>query len=185
MEVMETHVEEKIKEKQEVQIREIYERAFPRVAAFIGRMGGSFEDAKDIFHDAFVVYYEIIAQGSSRIRSSEEAYLLGIAKHLWTRKHQRSRMMIPMNEFEREIFVPDDVTPTVEDKRLLRILESAGRKCMDLLRAFYYQQRPVKEVAGTFGYSSKHAVSAQKYKCLEKIRDTIKQKSLNYDDFIQ
>ncbi len=185
MEMMETQVEAKIAAKQEARVREIYEQAFPRVAAFVGRMGGSFEDAKDIFHDALVLYYEVVTHDSSRIRGPEEAYLLGIVKHLWGRKHQRSRMMIPMSEFEREISVPDDVTPTVEDKRLLRILESVGRKCMDLLRAFYYQQRPVKELTVTLGYTNEHAASAQKYKCLEKVRNTIKQKSMNYDDFIQ
>ncbi|MEL7587164.1 MAG: sigma-70 family RNA polymerase sigma factor [Prolixibacteraceae bacterium] len=185
MEMMETQFEERTMVRQEEQVRQTYERAFPRVAAFVSRMGGSFEDARDIFHDALVVYYEVIAQDSSRIRGPEEAYLLGIAKHLWARKHRRERMMIPMNESEREISVPEDINPTVEDKRLLRILESAGQKCMDLLRAFYYQRRPVKDLTGALGYTSEHAVSAQKYKCLEKIRNTIKQKSLRYDDFIE
>jgi hypothetical protein len=90
-----------------------------------------------------------------------------------------------MNEFERGIPVSGEDTPTVEEKRLLRILESAGKKCMDLLRAFYYRRRPAKELAGMLGYTCEHALSAQKYKCLEKVRNTIKQKSLQYEDFIQ
>jgi DNA-directed RNA polymerase specialized sigma24 family protein len=183
--MMETLVEEQIIKKQGVLTAEFYEQAFPRIAAFVARMGGTFEDAKDIFHDALVVYYEIRMHDSARIRTSEEAYVMGVAKHLWARKHQRNRTEILTSEFEREIPVPDEDAPTVEEKRLLRILESAGKKCMDLLRAFYYRRRPVKELAGMLGYTGEHALSAQKYKCLEKVRNTIKQKSLHYDDFIQ
>lgn len=185
MELMETQVKEKTTVKQRMPIREIYERAFPRVASFAARMGGSFGDARDIFHDAFIVYLEVIARDGSRVRGSEEAYILGIAKHLWARKYRHDRMTVAMNEFEREISIPDDPDPAVEEKRLLRIVESAGKKCLDLLHAFYYQRHPVKVLAGMPGYTSEHAVSAQKYKCLEKVRETIKQKSLHYDDFIQ
>ncbi len=185
MEMTETIIEEEITVKRETQVRDFYERTFPRVAAFVSRMGGRFEDAKDLFHDALVVYYEMRVHDSDRIRTSEEAYVLGIAKHLWARKHQRNRMEISMNEFERGIPVSGEDSPTVEEKRLLRILESAGKKCMDLLRAFYYRRRPVKELTGMLGYTGEHAFSAQKYKCLEKVRNTIKQKALQYDDFIQ
>ncbi|MGV8136909.1 MAG: RNA polymerase sigma factor [Mangrovibacterium sp.] len=185
MEMMETLVEEQIIKKQGVLTAEFYEQAFPRIAAFVARMGGTFEDAKDLFHDALVVYYETRVHDSARIRTSEEAYVLGIAKHLWARKYPQKKMEIAMNEFEREIPVPGEDPPTVEEKRLLRILESAGKKCMDLLRAFYYRRRPVKELAGMLGYTGEHAFSAQKYKCLEKVRNTIKQKSLQYEDFIQ
>lgn len=185
MEITNTITGEEIAVKQERQAGEFYERTFPRVAAFVRRMGGNFEDAKDIFQDALVLYYEIITRHRAEIRGPEEAYVLGIAKHLWARKHLQNRTEVSMSEFEREIPVPDEETPTVEEKRLLRILENAGKKCMDLLRAFYHERRPVKDLAAMLGYTNEHAVSAQKYKCLEKIRSTIKQKSLHYDDFIE
>jgi hypothetical protein len=36
----------------------VYEESFPSVAAFVAKMGGSLEDAKDIFHDAMVIFFE-------------------------------------------------------------------------------------------------------------------------------
>ena len=68
-------------------------------------------------------------------------------------------------------------------QRLLQFLEKAGQKCLDLLRAFYYQKTPVKQLAETLGYANEHSASVQKYKCLEKVRHSIQQKSLRYEDF--
>ncbi|HTF06071.1 MAG TPA: hypothetical protein VK826_18705, partial [Bacteroidia bacterium] len=62
---------------------ELYERAFPAVALFVRKMNGSFEEAKDIFHDALVIFYEKQQEKTFVLRTSPEAYLMGIAKHLW------------------------------------------------------------------------------------------------------
>ena len=51
--------------------------------------------------------------------------------------------------------------------------------------AFYYDALPVVDVASLFGYSGTHSATVAKYKCLEKVRETVKQKSLNYADFIE
>jgi len=181
MEVLEAVVEEI---KTEKLTEKVYKKAFTRVAAFVSQMGGSFEDAKDIFHDALVIYFELILQRHVEILVSEEVYILGIAKHLWMRIYNTPKVNISLTEIENEISIPDDYFPTVENKRLLRFLESAGKKCMDLLRTFYYEQLPFKQLAIKLGYSNEHSATVQKYKCLEKIRETIKQKSLTYDDFV-
>jgi hypothetical protein len=86
---------------------------------------------------------------------------------------------------EREISIPDDYFPSLQEKRLLRILETAGKKCMELLHAFYYRQDKVKEIAVSLGYANDHSLSVQKYKCLDKVRNIIKEKSLSYEDFIE
>jgi len=163
----------------------LYEQAFPAVAKFVSRMGGSLEQAKDIFQDALVIYVEASQQGSRTIPMSKLAYLLGIAKHLWIRKFHRDRHNVPLSEAENRIAIPEDFFPTIQTKRLLRVLELSGKKCMDLLRAFYYQQLPLKKLVNTLGYANEHSASVQKYKCLEKIRNTVKEKSLTYEDFME
>lgn len=163
-------------------IGELYERIFPPVAEFVRRMGGSIDDAKDIFHDTLVVYMEVDEQ---KVRVTKEAYLVGIAKHLWIRKYNHDCRQVTLNDMESLISIPDDFYPSIQTRRLLRFLEVAGKKCMDLLRAFYYQNLSMKKLAGMLGYASAHSASVQKYKCLEKIRTTVKEKSLSYDDFTE
>ena len=40
----------------------LYKEAFPVVAKYISRRGGSFDEAKDVFHDSLVIYYEKTVQ---------------------------------------------------------------------------------------------------------------------------
>lgn len=165
--------------------RQLYELTFPIVAKFVSKMSGSFEDARDIFHDALVIYYELKNENRLMLHSTEEAYILGIAKHLWVRKFNAPLPIVSFSATESQIQLPDDYYPTVNQSRLLRYLENAGKKCMDLLRAFYFQRDRLKSMAKNLNYSSEHSLSAQKYKCLEKIRNVVKEKSLAYEDFLE
>ena len=63
-------------------------------------------------------------------------------------------------------------------------LQTAGKKCMDLLRSFYYDHLPLQDAATLFGFSGVRSATVQKYKCLEKVRETVKEKALTYEDFL-
>ena len=159
----------------------LYKKAFPNVARYIARMGGSLEEAQDIFQDTLIIYYEKIASAQAGIIVSEKAYLLGIAKRLWLQHYKATCKNQPINDFDTEA-VPGEQLAT---GKIFYYLETAGKKCMELLKAYYYDHLPVSDVATLFGYSGTHSATVAKYKCLEKVRDTIKQKSLSYADFIE
>jgi RNA polymerase sigma factor (sigma-70 family) len=160
---------------------ELYETAFPSVARFVSKMNGSFEDAKDIFQDALVIFYEKTQRPDFRPAISSEAYLLGIAKHLWIRKFNRDHKNVPLDRFEAQISLDDEIR--INEPKLVRLLESTGKKCLDLLRAFYYEKMPMRNIAHAFNFRSEHSATVQKYKCIEKIREEIKNKSVSYEDF--
>ena len=181
MEMMEA-VRIERKTNKDVALEELYESAFPNVAKFVKSMGGTFDDAKDIFHDSLVVYFEI---NHDQVYSSPKAYILGIAKHLYIRKYNGSKSTVSLTDMEMHIQIPEDYFPAVNTKRLLRFLESAGKRCMDILRAFYYQKKQLTTLVRTMGFSNEHSASVQKYKCLEKVREIVKEKSLAYEDFVE
>lgn len=157
----------------------LYEETFPAVAAFVAKMGGSLEDAKDIFHDAFVIYFE-----KNISPDNPGAYILGIAKHLWIRKYHHDKHRVRLDDLERTITVPDEESTPVS-QRLIRLIEISGKKCLDLLQAFYYEKLSPERIANTFNYSTAHSATVQKFKCLEKLRNAVKQKSLGYEDFVE
>ncbi len=165
---------------------DLYQRAFPAVARFVSRHGGTLEEAQDVFQDTLVIYYEKTvaeARGTPGFRH-QAAYLLGIARHVWFQKF-RSDVIETSLEDSEAFAVCAVETATPSRQKLLRFLTVAGKKCMDLLRAFYYDQLPLQEVADAFGYSGVRSATVQKYKCLEKVRTTVKEKSIRYDDFLE
>jgi DNA-directed RNA polymerase specialized sigma24 family protein len=164
---------------------ELYKKAFPPVATFVSKMNGSFQDAKDIFHDAMVIFYEKTEDASFVLSTSAEAYVTGIAKHLWIKKFKRDLRIISLDAVEARIVIPEDYYPTINTNRLLQLLESAGRKCLDLLHSFYHEKLSGEEIKNRFGYKTEHSASVQKYKCIEKIRETIQQKAITYENFFE
>lgn len=163
----------------EAQLLHLYQQAFPQLARYIARQNGSFDEAKDIFQDALIIFYEKSA--TTETIANEKAYLLGIAKHLWLQRLREKQNETRLTDQQ----IPEEKTFTPSSTRLLRFLETAGKKCMDLLQAFYYQRRSMSEIADQFQFSGERSAIAQKYKCLEKVRDAVHQKSLRYDDFLE
>jgi RNA polymerase sigma factor (sigma-70 family) len=162
-------------------LMELYKSAFPQVAKYVARMGGSVDDAKDVFQDALVIYYEKAIAGNL-VAADGKAYLLGIAKHMWFKKFNEQSNTLPLNDAWDQA---DDAEQHISNNKVLQFLETAGKRCMELLSAFYYHKLPMKDVAKQFGYAGERSVTVQKYKCLEKVRDTVKERSLTYADFIE
>lgn len=162
----------------------LYKKAFPAVARYVAKMGGTFDGAKDVFQDALVIYYEKQLSNGIAIQSSEKAYLLGIAKHLWLKTYNANADKVPL-DLSNADEQPEETIPGYATGKLMHYLETAGQKCMDMLKAFYYDKLPVTQITEQFGYSGVRSATVQKYKCLEKVRETIKQQALHYEDFLE
>lgn len=161
----------------------LYKEAFPAVAKYIGKRGGTYQQAKDVFQDALVIYYEKTVAGNFTHNANSKAYLMGIAKHLWLNLYKQAGKNLPLNGSPGLTAINEQ--EHYAGAKIMGYLETAGQKCADMLRAFYYDKLPVKDIAGAFGYGSIRSATVQKYKCLEKVRDVIKQKALTYEDFLE
>jgi DNA-directed RNA polymerase specialized sigma24 family protein len=161
----------------------LYKRVFPAAAKYIARRGGSFDDAKDIFQDAVAVYYEMACAAEDGIHTTPQAYIMGIVKHLWNKKYREDSRQSPLDEHLNELSGEGEQTLLLG--KISSLMEAAGGKCMELLKAFYYDHLPVKKLSEAFGYGSERSATVQKYKCLEKLRTEVKQKHLSYADFIE
>ena len=128
----------------------LYLQAFPKVARFISNRNGSFDDAKDIFQDALVIYYEKSNEAGFQPKVSAEAYMLGIAKHLWLRRSQKGKLQLALSAFAADIPATEK-EPDINTNRLLALLERTGKKCMDLLRSFYFEDQRITEIAAANG----------------------------------
>jgi len=187
MTIAEISLDFKDPQQREENFEYLYEEVFPVVADMVSKQGGSFHDAKDIFQDALIIFYEKNVNGELHVKLSDEAYIVGIAKHLWNKKFKSRYRLLSLDFLEKEIILPRDYIEieTMKTNRLLRLLEVAGKKCIELLRSIYYDKLSMNEVSQVHGFSNPHSASVQKYKCIEKIKVIVEQKSLNYEDFME
>ncbi|MEQ9378476.1 MAG: sigma-70 family RNA polymerase sigma factor [Imperialibacter sp.] len=161
----------------------LYEDAFPAAARFVHRMGGDVDDARDVFQDALILFYEKLAGGNLHVEISRKAYLLGICKHLWIRKAKAKSGEVSFEDWEQSMDVPDMNNEHLSARKLLTLLENAGQKCLDLLKSFYYDRLSIQQVATRFGFGSERSATVQKYKCMERVRNEVKSKGWLYEDF--
>lgn len=153
----------------------VYRDTLPKVARMVHRMGGTLDTAKDIFHDAVIIYLEKKQQDASAI-GSDQAYILGIARILSHRRLKDDRQYITFHFQEDDYGIPADFyDPPPVAKPVISFLKNAGKKCLQLLQAFYYDKLSMTEIARSLQYKTQHVATVQKYKCLEKIREQVKQ----------
>lgn len=157
----------------------LYKKAFPKVATFVSRHGGSLADAREVFHDAIILSCE--RQGQEAIREPE-AYLYGMVRNLWYRRFRNQAGYVRLEDDDALPFAGPDPQPSRD--RLLQFLEKAGRKCMDLLKAVYYDGLKMQSVSERFGFSGPRSATVQKHKCMEKVREHVKRKQMAYEDFL-
>jgi RNA polymerase sigma factor (sigma-70 family) len=181
-------IPDSLKAQREEVFTTLYKSAFPLVAGYVSKMGGSFEEAKDVFQDALVAYYEKTRVAPLQLRHSARAYLYGIAKHLWHQRYHDKNALPAIGLLTGDATTLQDTGAehsTPSSGKLLLLLSTAGQQCMQLLRAFYYDKLSMKEMASTYGFSSERSATVQKFKCLEKVKNTVKEKSLSYADFLE
>lgn len=161
---------------------DLYDDVFPVVASIVSRQGGSYPEAEDVFQDALIAFIDM----NGRIAVDDpKKYIVGIAKHLWMRRSKKGSRFLALDEYERSLTLPDDIASEIQPSALLRFLQRAGLKCMNLLRDFYLTGQTVAELATAHGFSTAHSASVQKNKCLEKVRTIVKDKQLTHDDFME
>ena len=174
-------------------IKTLYQDVFPSVAQYVSRRGGTLDEAKDVFHDALVVYYEKKTEGLLVTFRGDQAYLFGVARHLWAKRYAENQRYASLDQlmatFEgRDAYVngadDDSIDEAVSNQRILQLLRTAGKKCMEILTGFYYEKADMGVLARRFGFASIRSATVQKFKCLQKVKQVVKEKSLQYEDFL-
>jgi len=162
----------------------LYESLFPVTAAYVKRRGGNLDSAKDIFQDALTIYHEQTLSG--RVKpDNESGYIIGITKHLWFKQHAQDKRWEDFDDYEAEMHSTVEEYLQPVPNKILSYLEKTGKKCLQLLQAFYYRGDSLSSIAGEFGFSGTRSATVQKYKCLEKVRTKLKKEEVQYADFFE
>ncbi|MEQ6120232.1 sigma-70 family RNA polymerase sigma factor [Reichenbachiella sp. MALMAid0571] len=167
-------------ETKQEQFTQLYLNVFPLVAKYISNAGGNLDETRDVFQEALLVYYEKMVLLNFEPHTNPKAYILGISKNIWLKKKGQEINTEPIENLE--LSENQNIEPASE--KILLYLQQSGKKCMDMLQSFYYEKMSMANLSNHFGFRNERSATVQKYKCLEKVRDVIRKKSLNYEDFL-
>jgi len=134
------------------------------------------EEAKEVFQQAIVIFYENIVFGKvTEINVQMKTYIFGIGKNkLLELLRHRNRMNEKVEEGlteEKEIYSNEfDVGYESKLSQIELCLQQIGDPCKSILQHYYYHKRAMQDIAELMEYKNSETVKNLKYKCLMRLK---------------
>lgn len=134
------------------------------------RYGLSDRVLTDIYQDAILALYLNIRDGQYQERPgcSLRTYLFQIGINKIRDYLKLSRKEEPIMTDFSDMEEPIDES---DDPELYRLVEQMPSPCRDILFAYYWDGCSMRDIARLMGYKDETVAKAQKYKCLQKVRE--------------
>ena len=137
------------------------------------------EEAKDVFQDSIVAFYENIVGGKLRhLTCDVKTYIFGVGKFKLLTLLKKNGRTITLNE---EILINDldnSLEKNHESDHVLQILRENIKKLpvkdQEILRMYYFENHDMKTIAAQLGYKNSDVAKKRKYEVFKKISLLIK-----------
>jgi len=155
-------------------LSELYKIHYPMVAHFILSNSGSQDEAKDIFQETVLIFYEKIKDGSLTLTCQIKTYLYSVCRRLWLKKLAEKNRFSGVIDSENFISLETETELPEETEEKYAVMERAmnmlGEPCRTLLEDFYIKASSMQDITEKFGYTNADNAKNQKYKCLMRLK---------------
>ena len=153
----------------------VYKENYGLIQYFVINNNGTEDDARDIFQEAMMVFYQKAKSPDFELTCQIKTYLYSVARRLWLKKLQYSRRIeTQVENFDNIVPVEEDLEDHEKLTKQYMIMRTAmgkiGEPCKSLIEAFYVHHKNMQEIAGFFGYTNADNAKNQKYKCLVRLK---------------
>ena len=158
----------------------LYAQTYPMVLHFVKHHNGFAEDAQDLLQDAIILFYEKTMQDQLVLTSSETTYLMAVCKNKWRQeleKRQRKAKILPAETSQN--WEENTIEPEQPNLNLGQFVAQLGKKCQEILISFYYLGHAMPQIAAQHEYRNVHTATVQKFKCLERLRQSVANFTIN------
>jgi RNA polymerase sigma factor (sigma-70 family) len=147
----------------------------------IKRNSGTEENARDIFQEAMIIFYEKVLRTDFELTASVQTYLYAVSRNLWLKFLRDNRREIPVDlQDQKSENLMRDENPFFKNDRVNTLtksvhqyLDKLGNPCRKILIYYYYFKLSMDDIAERLGYSNSNSVKSQKYKCIERLKKTV------------
>ena len=165
------------KEQRDRALGTIYKHNKEKVCSFVLSNSGSEEEAKDVFQEAVIAFYENVRDGKFKGESAISTYLYSITRFKWLNQIKKNTVRKGHHEnIDQDQFTESPLAILIEGEKkagVLDVLAQLGTSCKELLIENLYHNASMKEIAEKGLYSSEQIVRNKKYKCLQKLKELI------------
>lgn len=154
----------------------LYKLYFGSINHFIITNSGSEDDAKDIFQEAIIVFYQNIRNQNFELNCKIKTYLYSVSRLMWLKKIKKASAIVgDITDFEGFITIDDTEAANMEEReiqfnKMAVALSELGEPCKTLIEDFYIKQLSMSQISEKFGYTNSDNAKTQKYKCLMRLK---------------
>ncbi|MBD2713690.1 sigma-70 family RNA polymerase sigma factor [Microvirga sp. STR05] len=158
-------------------LAQLYRLHLPMVSHYVLQNSGTEDEAKDVYQEGIMVFYEKVRDGSLELSCQIKTYLYAVCRRLWLKRlTEKTRFGGRLDDHEPylETGAEADLLEAEErDRRFATMgeaLERLGEPCRSLLEGFYLLDKSMQQLTADFGYTNADNAKNQKYKCLVRLK---------------
>jgi len=164
-----------IRNEEEAALAYLYKQHYPMILHFVQNNNGTDDEAKDIYQEAVIVFYEKVKNQNLELNCQIKTYLYSICRRLWLKRLAlKNRFAGMVTDSDTFIQVDEEVTELEENelkfKKMGEALVLLGEPCKTLIEDFYIQDLTMQSITEKFGYTNADNTKNQKYKCLMRLK---------------
>ena len=155
--------------------------SFPLIENYILTNNGSKDDAKDVFQNALLVFYQKVHLPEFKLTAKLSTYLFSICKNLWLNALRKKKKTSELGAETDQLSNEED--QTTHEEGIVQIirdkLHEIGDPCRSLIVFHEFHKMKWDEIAQKMNYATSHAARNQKYKCLLRLKKMIPEQLKN------
>ena len=174
----EVEIFERIRNGDEKALEIIYKKYYRMMTKLVVTNSGTEEEARDVYQDALVVFWQKARSGNLVLTSKMSTYIYSVCQNLWRKELERKKRL--SNE-ERDLPDSIDMDKPEREKIIARCLEQMGETCRKVLMYYYFDEMSMQEIADKLGFANTDTAKTKKYKCKQKLDELVKAQYTEHD----
>ncbi len=167
----EKEIFERIQRGDEKALEFLYKKYYRMMTKLVITNSGTEEEARDVYQDALVVFWQKATSGNLVLTSKISTYIYSICQNLWRKELDRKKRL--SNE-EKDTAVTMDLDTAEKEKIIARCIDQLGDTCKKVLMYYYFDELSMQDIAEKLGFANTDTAKTKKYKCKKKLDDLVK-----------
>lgn len=164
-----------IRKKNEVALQELYKLHYPMVVHLVCSNSGTEQEAKDVYQDAMIAFYDRVQKPDFVLTCKIKTYLYAVSRRLWLKRLTRKKRYTGNVEEAESFLRLDEEMKSIEELeddylKMNEAMDGLGEPCLGIIRDFYVHDHSMEMISAKYGYTSADNAKNQKYKCLQRLK---------------
>lgn len=164
-----------IRKKNNRVLHQLYKTHYPMILNLVMTNNGTEPEAKDVYQETIIAFYERLQQNDFRLTCKIKTYLYAVCKRKWLKYlSEKKKSGIRINHLETFPEIEDEISRIEENEKQFEIMKKAlkelGEPCNTIIQDFYIHDLSMDQIRDKFGYTNADNAKNQKYKCLQRLK---------------